>query len=846
MSAGAPPPKTLANVANACGAFAIALGLLVLVGWLLDAWPLTRLAPSLPAAMPNSALMFVSCGAALLTQASPAPSRRMRTAAGGCVALVLALSIGTLLEYATDASLGIDRPLGGDFGDVDHPGRPATHTAAAFLLLGLCLLVAGWRGRTADAVAGVLGVGAALVIGLALAGYLIGVPHLHGSASAHGMSLHTAIGLAIVLTGVFALRPHAPPASWFAYQGAGEKAARRLMAPALLLPFAAGALAQAGASLGIYSERFGMSLLVVLATALIQGLIFLAVRTVREHEAIEAALERENRENIRRFTTLTSQAPVAIFETDVTGTPVFLNNRWSEIAGMSRAEALSGELVNAIHPDDREWVRRDWRAAAAAGRDWGAEVRFQRPDGTIRWTVCHATPLHDEDGAITGFLGSMLDITDRKAAEERTALVVDRIAEAVSIIGPDGVHIHTNAASRQILEALQEGYEQAAIEDIEWKSIRADGTALPNEELPSEVTRTTGRELDDQVVGLPGPDGAVLWTRVSTRRLTDDGPPYTVVVSYTDITEQRRAAEELARAQESFRLAFEDAPIGVALVAPGGRLLRVNRALCDMTGYPRDELLEMTFQDMMRSDDLEADLAQLGKMITDGVRSYEMERRYTRADGSTLWAYVSVSLVRDGDGKPLYFIGQIMDVTERRRLERELRQLADHDPLTGLANRRVLGEELGRELARERRYGGESSLMMIDVDNFKEINDSYGHAVGDLVLQAVAYTLRERVRETDLVARLGGDEFAVLLPNTARDGAESLAADIVEAVRELRVDDGQGGEVAITSSVGLACSEDLPDEHDEDAALAAADEAMYRAKRGGRDGYAVHGAAGEA
>ena len=838
MAAGAPLPRDLAPFARACGALAIALGLLVLVGWLLDVWPLTRLAQSLPAMMPNGALMFIGCGLALVVETSATPSRGMRVAGRAAAAFVLALSAATLAEHTTHANLGIDNPLGGDFGEIAHPGRPATHTAGAFLLLGCCLLAAGWRTHAADAVAGVLAAGAAVVIGLAVAGYLIGVSHLYGSGAEHGMSLHTAIGLVVVLAGAFALRPEAPPASWFADEGAGEAAARRLMGPALLLPFAAGGLAQGGASLGLYDERFGMSLLVVLAAALIQGLIYFAVGAVREHEAIEAALERESRENVRRFATLASRAPVAIFETDPTGTPVFLNERWSEISGMSRAEALSGDLIDAVHPDDRDWVRRDWRTAAATGRDWRAEVRFQRPDGEIRWTACHATPLHDEGGRITGFLGSMLDITDRREAEDRTALVVDRIAEAVSIIGPDGVHVHANDAASAIIEDLQERHGQAAVADVEWNALRPDGTPLPNEQLPSEITRRTGREVDDQLVGAPAIDGEVRWLRTSTRRLSDDGPPYTVVASYADVTEQRRAAAELAEAQESFRLAFEDAPIGMALVAPDGRLLRVNRALCDMTGYTDVELVATVFQEMLQSDDLEADLAQLGKMITGGVARHDMERRYTRADGSILWALVSVSLVRGDDDNPLYFIGQIIDVTERRRLERELRQMADHDSLTGLANRRVFGDELGRQLARERRYGGGSSLLIVDVDNFKGINDSRGHAVGDLVLQSVAYALRERVRETDLVARLGGDEFAVLLPDTSRDGAESLAADVVQALRELRVDSGGG--VAITVSVGLACTDELPANRNEDTVLAAADLAMYRAKRSGRDRFAVH------
>jgi GGDEF domain-containing protein len=143
-----------------------------------------------------------------------------------------------------------------------------------------------------------------------------------------------------------------------------------------------------------------------------------------------------------------------------------------------------------------------------------------------------------------------------------------------------------------------------------------------------------------------------------------------------------------------------------------------------------------------------------------------MELRYRHKDGSEVWALLTVAAVRGLDGKPIHYIAQILDVTDRRRLERQLRHQAEHDALTGLANRRVFAAELGRQLARERRYGGESSLLMVDLDGFKEINDTLGHAAGDLVLQAIGYLLAGRVRDTDLVARLGGDEFAVLLPGT--------------------------------------------------------------------------------
>jgi diguanylate cyclase (GGDEF)-like protein/PAS domain S-box-containing protein len=828
MYAGAPPPKDLTQVARACGVFAIVLGLVIAVGWALQLDVLTSVAPSLPNAMLNSGAMFVACGASLIALASG------RTTLGiGGAAFVVALSGATLVEYALDVDLGVDNPLGVDFGAMTHPGRPATHTVAAFMLLGCCLAAARWHSRLGDAVAGVLGAGAAASVGVAVAGYLIGVDYLRGNATTHGMSVHTAAGLVIVLVGAFALRPRAAPGSWYARSGGGEVAARHLMGPSLVLPFVLGGLVQAGASLDLYSERFGLSLMVVAVAALIQGLIYLAVDAVGEHESA-------SRMNLQRFTTLTREAPVGIFETDAAGRPTFVNDRWVEITGITPEEAIMGR--SALHPDDRDWVQREWQATAAAGGDWSQEVRFLRADGEVRWVSVHGTALRDEAGEVTSFIGSVLDVTDRRLAEERTGMVVRRIAEAVSIIGPDGTYLHVNEAGDEINRDLNERYRQQAIADFEWGAIDADGNPVPNHRLPAEITRRTGREIDACVVGFPRPDGDVRWLRISSRRMSEDGPPYAVIVSFSDVTEQRQADAALAEAQKRFELAFDHAPIGIALVTLEGRLVRVNRALCEMFGYAEGELVGERFQELTDEEGLTDDLDELGRMIAGEIPSYQMEKRYGHKDGSDVWALLSVSLVRGDADKPLYFIAQILDITDRRRLERELRHQADHDNLTGLANRRAFGTQLGRELARERRYGGESSLLMIDLDGFKEINDTIGHAAGDLVLIAVAELISERVRDTDVAARLGGDEFAVLLPNTDRRGAEILAIDLVQAVRELRVDVGADEPACVTASVGVACSAELPQLDDEDALLIAADVAMYEAKRTGRDGYAVHGA----
>ena len=188
------------------------------------------------------------------------------------------------------------------------------------------------------------------------------------------------------------------------------------------------------------------------------------------------------------------------------------------------------------------------------------------------------------------------------------------------------------------------------------------------------------------------------------------------------------------------------------------------------------------------------------------------------------------ALLLDAGGRPLSWVGQFQDVTERRRQEAELRHLAEHDPLTGLLNRSAFALALEQHLARVRRYGGEGALLMADLDGFKRVNDLHGHAAGDELLTACADALRGRLRESDAIARLGGDEFAVLLRGGGSEEAEIVARSLLAAVEHATLG-------AITASVGVASVGAGACRADE--LLRGADRAMYRAKRAGGGAFAT-------
>jgi diguanylate cyclase (GGDEF)-like protein/PAS domain S-box-containing protein len=301
-----------------------------------------------------------------------------------------------------------------------------------------------------------------------------------------------------------------------------------------------------------------------------------------------------------------------------------------------------------------------------------------------------------------------------------------------------------------------------------------------------------------------------------------------------DISERRRSEEALNQANQRFRSAFDDAGIGMAIVSLEGRWLRANRALAELTGYPQDQLVGMGFEDITHPDDLPKDFNALQEMI-EGVRDrFQTEKRYIHADGHVIWISLSTTIVRDGESKPMYLLSQMQDISERKEQEKRLTHRASHDELTGLPNRGVLEDRMLLAFNRQRRDRKPISVLYLDLDGFKRVNDTHGHDAGDYLLVAVAKRLTALVRPTDVVSRLGGDEFAILCEAMNEDGATQLAKRIVEVVpKPIEV---AGRSLAVTPSVGIALSRDPGIRPGE--LLADADMAMYFAKEESRSGFA--------
>ncbi|HLH65094.1 MAG TPA: EAL domain-containing protein [Solirubrobacteraceae bacterium] len=288
-----------------------------------------------------------------------------------------------------------------------------------------------------------------------------------------------------------------------------------------------------------------------------------------------------------------------------------------------------------------------------------------------------------------------------------------------------------------------------------------------------------------------------------------------------------RAADRLA---EQFKAAFESGISGMCMVEPGGRYLRVNTALCQMLGYSEAELLARSFAELIEPDELPASRRTLERLVAGELDVYEGERRYRHRDGHTVWVQHGVRAIRDASGRLDYLLVQANDITGRKLAEQELKHTALHDPLTGIANRRLLLDRTAQALRRLTRDPTPLAILFVDLDRFKLVNDELGHAAGDAVLCETATRLGRVVRSQDTVARMGGDEFTVLCERTDEASARLLADRILRVLSTPF--EHQGRLFRLGASVGVRI-EDSP--HVPPATLLHdADVAMYAAKEAGR------------
>jgi PAS domain S-box-containing protein len=354
-------------------------------------------------------------------------------------------------------------------------------------------------------------------------------------------------------------------------------------------------------------------------------------------------------------------------------------------------------------------------AEAALGRAFQSDCAYQIASGATRYASRFLSPVRDAFGDVSSIIALSFDITERKNAVDELQLTKERLSLAQKA-GASGtfdwdIKNNRNVWSQEIedLYGLEPGgfgtgtYEKWL--ELVFPDDRADAEAAVQNSLKSGILNGEWRILRPS-------DGQIHWLHARGKVLYDrDGRPERLIGVNTDITEHKHAATVRHESEERFRFTFEEAALGMAHVGLDGRWLRINRKLCEIVGYTREELLYMTFQEITHPDDLENDLAHVKELVEGKIQRYSIEKRYIRKDGSPVWVNLTVSLLRDPDGTPKYFISVVEDISVRKQMEEALTrsyseletQVAQRTSALRLLSNRLmhLQDEERRRIARE-------------------------------------------------------------------------------------------------------------------------------------------------
>ena len=421
-------------------------------------------------------------------------------------------------------------------------------------------------------------------------------------------------------------------------------------------------------------------------------------------------------------------------------------------------------------------------------------------------------------------------------------ILLDHIPAGIVIHGPDSRALYANRCAHLLLGDAIELMHSFPADSGAIVLLRPDGSPLPPDANPVSCVLRSGRAVHDTIVGLPGP--SLRWLICNVYPLLDvSGDIAYVVACFTECTELKRIEESLLKSEERLRLAMQGSTDAPWDWDTNTGLVHYSERWWEMLGFPAShgERDPVAWRTQMHPDDMPRVDAFVATLLASNDSTYSLEFRLRHRDGHYVPVLSRGFVQRDGAGKGVRIAGTNTDLTAAKEAERRIHELAYFDHLTGLPNRRLLVDELSRILPRSVRNGQYGALLFIDLDNFKQVNDTLGHAAGDVLLREVAARLRGAVRASDHLARLGGDEFVVVLDDLgAAEGdaiqeARTVGAKLLDALARPHA---LGPRPSVsTPSIGIAMFGGGGDAEngDVDQVLRQADLAMYRAKAEGRN-----------
>lgn len=416
---------------------------------------------------------------------------------------------------------------------------------------------------------------------------------------------------------------------------------------------------------------------------------------------------------------------------------------------------------------------------------------------------------------------------------EELEVLAKTVPDALFILSKKGRAFPVNEEAKKLVKPTPDGhYSMRKLQDI-------DGDPIDEEERPSSLA-LDGQRVERMLIRLAevpeeDPDLArrIYMVSASPMYLRGETEPGHALVLWHDSTNEHLTMQQLKLAYEESRMLFEHAPQGIAMLEPSGEIVLANRSFGELVGNSPLQLIGRKLEDFGVE---KGTIDQVKPALLDPEAVVHLDRSLETVTGQSKSVAMSFSAIGNIEDKLGTLLVNAVDVTERQELTELVAHLADHDPLTGLVNRRRLESDIEEIVLEHERDSGDAALLLLDLDYFKEVNDALGHQAGDQVLVEFGAVLKESVRDADIVGRLGGDEFVIVLPDTDRAGAKAISTRIIEKVNQHF---NNRGEVLsrVSVSIGVTLFSDARDQGVHPFILA--DQLLYSAKHEGRNRVVV-------
>jgi diguanylate cyclase (GGDEF)-like protein/PAS domain S-box-containing protein len=529
----------------------------------------------------------------------------------------------------------------------------------------------------------------------------------------------------------------------------------------------------------------------------------------------------DSREVDENFHFLAYPAHILLWSCGAKGECDFVSPSWLAFTGREPQREWGKGWQDRVHPDDLAVLAHSLAEAINERQPFRLLYRYLRADGAYRWFVNQGMVRATPEGEFAGYIGQCFDVTAYQEGEaelehstQRMISLLQQTRLIAVVLDTEGRILFSNGSLCRLLQSA--GTELMNCRLFE-RHLAPGARSLLDTIYPGGTARAQfAAAFESELITRRGEPRLVLWHAIVLREYT--GNVRGTILIGDDLTEARRMEEQLKLTAK----VFESTNQAMVITNAEAGIIAVNQAFTELTGYSRTDALGQNPRILKSGRHDQAFYEQMWNSIRD-TGHWRGDVWDRRKDGSMYPKFLSISAIRNERGEITNYAGIFYEISERMAVEERLDFLAHYDTLTGLPNRGLLLDRLTLSVERAIRDGSKVGLLYLDLDHFKEINDTFGHAAGDILLKAAAQRMQECVRAADTVARLGGDEFVILLPDIKKLAA---AAQVAQKIQNALAPpyEIEGQLMMATPSIGISIYPD--DHHEVDVLLKQADAAM--------------------